>query len=146
MQVDDNTRELLQLAKKFDIFVFSARACYNVIWSDSANIEAVEEWGKCSYHLSKIADIDLVHTMEMLKIHQPQTLRFLSKLQKAYKENADFEEVKKILIEREVEIKGRSRAKLLKPSKTQTQWIGGKHLDYRSYNTCQLIIDIYNHV
>lgn len=95
MQVDDNTRELLQLAKKFDIFVFSARACYNVIWSDSANIEAVEEWGKCSYHLSKIADIDLVHTMEMLKIHQPQTLRFLSKLQKAYKENADFEEVKK---------------------------------------------------
>ena len=146
MQVDDNTRELLQLAKKFDIFVFSARACYNVIWSDSANIEAVEEWGKCSYHLSKIADIDLVHTMEMLKIHQPQTLRFLSKLQKAYKENADFEEVKKILIEREVEINGRSRAKLLKPSKTQTQWIGGKHLDYRSYNTCQLIIDIYNHV
>lgn len=95
MQVDDNTRELLQLAKKFDIFVFSARACYNVIWSDSANIEAVEEWGKCSYHLSKIADIDLVHTMEMLKIHQPQTLRFLSKLQKHIKKMQILRKLKK---------------------------------------------------
>ena len=70
----------------------------------------------------------------------------MDELQKAYRENADFEKIKQILIAREIDLKGRSRAKLLKPSKENTQWIGGRHLDYRSYNACQLIIDICGHV
>lgn len=144
--VDDNTRELLHLAKKFDTFVFSARACYNIIWSDNANNEAIDEWNKCSCCLSEIGDIDLTRIMKMLQIHQPRTLLFLDELQKAYRENADFEKIKQILIAREIDLKGRSRAKLLKPSKKNTQWIGGRHLDYRSYNACQLIIDICGHV
>lgn len=144
--VDESTRELLRLAKKFDAFVFSARACYNVIWSDKANIEAMSAWEECSHRLSEIADIDLKHMMEMLKIKQPRTLRFLSRLRQAYEENADFGEIRQILTDREIDIKGRSRAKLLRPSKENTQWIGGGHLEYRSYNACQLIIDIYGHV
>lgn len=144
--VDESTRELLRLAKKFDAFVFSARACYNVIWSDKANIEAMSAWEECSHRLSEIADIDLKHMMEMLKIKQPRTLRFLCRLRQAYKENADFGEIRQILTDREIDIKGRSRAKLLRPSTENAQWIGGGHLEYRSYNACQLIIDIYGHV
>ena len=144
--VEESTRELLRLAKKFDAFVFSARACYNVIWSDKANIEAMSAWEECSHRLSEIADIDLKHMMEMLKIKQPRTLRFLCRLRQAYKENADFGEIRQILTDREIDIKGRSRAKLLRPSTENAQWIGGGHLEYRSYNACQLIIDIYGHV
>lgn len=143
--VDSKTQELLQLALKFDIFVYSARCCYNIILSDGANDTAQQEWSSLIPELTNIANIDLLYMMTSLGLKQPKTYNFLLELQEAYKQPYDFDKIKYILIKREKDLK-KGRAKLLNPSKDNLTWIGGKHLDYRTFNACQIIIDIKQHV
>ena len=78
-------------------------------------------------------------------LKQRNTHNFLLELQEGNKKTYDFDKIKYILIKREKDLK-KGRAKLLNPSKDNLTWIGGKHLDYRTFNACQIIIDIKQHV
>ena len=56
----------------------------------------------------------------------------------------DLETADKALIDREIEIKTRSRAKLCKRDDyTNDAWIGGRYLDYRFSSAKRIITDIY---
>lgn len=144
--VDDDTRILLEYALKFDRLVYSACVAYNVILSDGANDTATSEWAAIRPQLQEIADIDLADIFMRLGLNKPATLRFLRKLVQLYSENAEFEHIKKLLIGREIDLKGRNRAKLLHPSAENQNWIGGGHLDYRTANVCQIIKDVKHYV
>ena len=84
--------------------------------------------------------------MTWQRILENSLIRFLSRWkEKVVTGNID--EIDNLIIEREIELKGKERAKL-KNSKAyvykQGDWLGGGSLQYRLKNAQRLMVDIYS--
>ena len=87
--------------------------------------------------------VDIDDVLQTLHITNFRLRRFLTSFQSALLAG-DLDTADKTLIDREIEIKTRSRAKLCKRDDyANDTWIGGRYLDYRFSSAKRMIMDIY---
>ena len=133
----------MRLACEFNRLVYAARVRYNYILSAGQNADAVDEWNDVVSNAAYMVAVDIDEVLEMLNITNFKLRRFLT----AFKMSVlagDWDAADKALIDREVEIKTKSRAKLLKRDDYSNDiWVGGRYLDYRFFSAKRIIDDIY---
>lgn len=149
LPLPDNIKADYDMAKKFGQFIYGANIRYNVILSDSKNEVALKEWKmwlNSSFVKNEFVDYDFYQVVKRLKIGNGKLIRFLSR----WKENVvtgNIDDIDNLIIEREIELKGKERAKL-KNNKAyiykEGDWLGGGSLQYRFKNAKRLMIDIYS--
>ena len=133
----------MKLACDFNRLVYAARVRYNYILSAGQNEDAVAEWEYIEENMQHMVSVDIDDVFQTLHITNFRLRRFLTGFKSALM-SGDLEAADKTLIDREIEIKTRSRAKLCKrddyPNDT---WIGSRYLDYRFSSAKRIIADIY---
>lgn len=141
--VPHEVEHLMRLACEFNRLVYAARVRYNYILSAGENIDAVDEWNDIVSNASYMMTVNIDEVLEMLGISNFKLRRFLTTF-KAAVLTGDYESADKALIDREVEIKTKTRAKLLKRDDyANDSWVGGRYLDYRFFSAKRIINDIY---
>ena len=130
-------------AVDFSGFIYAIRTMYNVIVSDGKNEYANSELEKQRENYKEIASLDIKGIMARLEIfNNPLLRKFLCQAQE-YMLKENMEELKKCIISREIQLKGKSRAKSAHPGEFNPEdWLGGGELDYRFYNARTLLRDI----
>ena len=133
----------MKLACDFNRLVYAARVRYNYILSNGQNEDAVEEWAYIEENMQHMMSVDVDDVLQTLHITNFRLRRFLTSF-KAALIAEDLDAADKVLIDREIEIKTRSRAKLCKRDDySNDTWIGGRYLDYRFSSAKRIITDIY---
>ena len=128
-------------ANSFSEFCFALRVVYNLIVSENKNEEAVKEFDNLNFY--EISNIDIDDIMGSLGIFNPYLGKFLKNSREAI-ENNDFDELKNIIREREVSLKGINRSKTAHPGEYDVnEWFAGKRLDYRFSIARDIVSDIY---
>ncbi|ALT69004.1 DUF6361 family protein [Methanobrevibacter millerae] len=128
-------------ANSFSEFCFALRVVYNLIVSENKNEEAIREFD--NLNLYEISNIDIDGIMTSLGVFNPYLRIFLKNSCEAMK-NEDFEELKNIIQNREIFLKGVNRSKTAHPGEYDTnEWFAGKRLDYRFSIAKDIIADIY---
>lgn len=141
--VSDEMENMMHLACDFNKLVYAARIRYNLMLSDFQNEEALTEWEIYKKKLHEIAGVDLEQIYEKLDIRNYSVKKFLNLLQEAFSNN-NIDKIDRIIRNREKDIKGANRAKLNHVGDYDYQsWIGGKWLDFRFFDACKIIRDIY---
>lgn len=141
--VPKNVEHQMRLACEFNRLVYAARVRYNYILSAGLNEDAVDEWNDIIGNASYMMAVDIDEVFEMLEITNFRLRRFLTTF-KAAVLAGDLDTADKALIDREIEIKTKSRAKLLKRDDYANDiWVGGRYLDYRFFSASRIINDIY---
>lgn len=134
---------MMALAHDFNYLVYAARVRYNVILSDGMNQAANDEWEWICSNMKRITSVDLDDVFSSLSIVNFRLRRFLTRLVDALS-NGDFETADDVIINREIELKTRSRSKLVhRENYDPNGWVGGGWLDYRFSDAKQIILDIY---
>lgn len=142
-KVSDEMENMMHLACDFNRLVYAARIRYNLMLSDFQNEEALEEWKIYKKKLNEVADVDLEQIYEKLDIRNYGVKKFLNQLLDALLSN-DIDGIDRIIRNREQDIKGANRAKLNHIGDYDYQsWIGGRWLDFRFFDACKIIKDIY---
>ena len=137
----DDIKNNYNKANSFSEFSFALRVVYNLIVSENKNEEAVKEFDNLNFH--EISNIDIDDIMGSLGIFNPYLGKFLKNSREAI-ENEDFDELKKIIQEREVSLKGINRSKTAHPGEYDVnEWFAGKRLDYRFSIARDIVSDIY---
>ena len=133
----------MKLACDFNRLVYTARVRYNYILSAGQNEAAVAEWAYIEENMQHMMSVDVDDVLQTLHITNFRLRRFLTSFKTALL-IGDLDAADKALIDREVEIKTRSRAKLCKRDDyANDTWIGGRYLDYRFSSAKRIITDIY---
>lgn len=133
----------MKLACDFNRLVYAARVRYNYILSNGQNENAVAEWQYIEERMSHMMSVDIDDILQTLHITNFRLRRFLTTFKDTLL-SGDIDAADKALIDREVEIKTRSRAKLCKRDDyANDTWIGGRYLDYRFSSAKRIITDIY---
>ena len=133
----------MKLACDFNRLVYTARVRYNYILSTGQNEDAVAEWAYIEDNMQHMMSVDVDDVLQTLHITNFRLRRFLTSFKVALLAG-DLDAADKVLIDREVEIKTRSRAKLCKRDDyANDAWIGGRYLDYRFSSAKRIITDIY---
>lgn len=133
----------MKLACDFNRLVYTARVRYNYILSDGQNEDAVAEWRYIEENMQHMMSVDVDDVLQTLHITNFRLRRFLTSFKVALLDG-DLDVADKVLIDREIEIKTRSRAKLCKRDDyANDTWIGGRYLDYRFSSAKRIITDIY---
>lgn len=136
--------QTMKLACDFNRLVYTARVRYNYILSAGQNEAAVAEWSYIEANLQHMISVDVDEVLQTLHITNSRLGRFLTSF-KAALMAGDMDAADKVLIDREVAIKTRSRAKLCKRDDyANDTWIGGRYLDYRFSSARRIIMDIYH--
>ena len=133
----------MKLACDFNRLVYAARVRYNYILSSGQNEDAVAEWAYIEENMQHMMSVDVDDVLQTLHITNFRLRRFLTCFKTALLAG-DLDAADNALIDREVEIKTRSRAKLCKRDDySNDTWIGGRYLDYRFSSAKRIITDIY---
>lgn len=133
----------MKLACDFNRLVYTARVRYNYILSAGQNEDAVAEWAYIEDNMQHMMSVDVDDVLQTLHITNFRLRRFLTNFKTALLAG-DLDAADNALIDREVEIKTRSRAKLCKRDDySNDTWIGGRYLDYRFSSAKRIITDIY---
>lgn len=133
------------LALKFSDFIYAIRVVYNVIVSDGLNEEANQELERLKPDFEEIGNaVDIEYIMDRLKVfNNPMLFKFLTQ-SKEYMVSGDMESLIKCIKNREINLKGQSRAKTSHPGEFDSEvWFGGGALDYRFSNAKVIIRDIF---
>lgn len=142
-KVDDETKEMLELANQLNSLVYLSRILYNQILSNGNNKRANELWKSEQYRLKDVEKLELDVLFAKLNVTNKSVKTFLGDI-KAHLVKRDWDAAKNCIIRREVQIKGEKRAKLMRKSDFSDQaWIGGYLLDYRFGSAARHIKDIY---
>jgi len=142
--IPEELARIMHMACEFNRLVYAARVRYNYILSDGQNEEAAEKWSEIVEKKAFMMSVDIDAVLELLKINNYKLRRFLTSFKAAVLAE-DFDAVDKVLIDREVEIKSKARAKLLKRENyAPDAWIGGEYLDYRFFSARRILNDIYS--
>lgn len=144
--VDDRLRRLLDLSCRFLHLVYAARVRYNVILQGGRSSKAEEKWQAITHDNLCFSEtlVDEIGRELGLKGHHlfDRLSVFLEKLIRALR-HSSYEEVDALIRRREIDVKTRSRAKLLHPEKHSPEnWVGGLYLDYRLGVVVRLLEDI----
>ncbi|MBQ8882798.1 MAG: hypothetical protein IJY70_05380, partial [Clostridia bacterium] len=130
-------------AVKFSQFVYALRVVYNIIVSNGKNENANAEWEKIKSDLCSIADIGIQGICDRLNVNNSHLICFLEN-SKSKMESGDIDGLKEQIINREVYLKGSSRAKTKHAGELDASaWYGGKKLDYRFPDAKRIMIDIF---
>ena len=141
--ISDEMENMMHLACDFNKLVYVARIRYNLMLSDFQNEEALTEWEIYKKKLQEIANVDLEQIYEKLDVRNYSVKKFLNQLQEAFSKN-NIDEMDRIIRNREKDIKGANRAKLNHVGDYDYQsWVGGRWLDFRFFDACKIIRDIY---
>lgn len=141
--VPQDVEHQMRLACEFNRLVYAARVRYNFVLSAGMNEDAVDEWNNIVGNASYMMAVDIDKVFETLGITNFRLRRFLN-IFKAAVLAGDLEAADHALIDREIEIKTKSRAKLLKRDDFSNDiWVGGRYLDYRFFSARRIIDDIY---
>lgn len=133
----------MKLACDFNRLVYTGRVRYNYILSAGHNETAVAEWAYIEENMQHMMSVDVDDVLQTLHITNFRLRRFLTSFKTALMAG-DLDAADKALIDREIEIKTRSRAKLCKRDDyANDTWIGGRYLDYRFSSAKRIITDIY---
>ena len=142
--VPEELARIMYMACEFNRLVYAARVRYNYILSDGQNEQAAEKWTDIVEKKAFMMSVDIDAVLEMLKINNYKLRRFLTSF-KAAVLTEDFDSADRAIIDREVEIKSKARAKLLKRENyAPDAWIGGEYLDYRFFSARRILNDIYS--
>lgn len=135
------------MARDFSDFIYGGNLRYNDILSGRENKDIKDQWNswyESEFFKTKFATYDVNLVFKKLNITNTRLLLFLNK----YKEkvlNGNLEELDEFIIQREIEIKGKERAKLCNPKysyyKDENRIRGGK-LEFRFPPGKRLITDI----
>lgn len=137
----DEIKNNYNKANSFSEFCFALRVVYNLIISENKNEEAIKEFDNLNFY--EISNIDIDGIMTSLGIFNPYLRGFLNDSCEAMK-NEDFEELKNVIRNREIFLKGINRSKTAHPGEYDTnEWFAGKRLDYRFSIANDIIADIY---
>ena len=142
--IDDENKQMLELADRFNNFISVAQVLYNLIFSDNKNEVAISRWNEIKDKAFSFAtDIDLDAIFSLLRLNNYGLKEFLKKFKNATLAG-EWDVAKDEIIKQEVRIKG-ARAKLKNKSRHSLEnWIGGYRLDYRFADARRLIRDIKN--
>ena len=133
----------MKLACDFNRLVYTARVRYNYILSAGQNDDAVAEWAYIEENMQHMMSVDVDDVLQTLHIMNFRLRRFLTGFKTALLVG-DLDAADKAMIDREIEIKGRNRAKLCKRDDYANDvWIGGRYLDYRFSSAKRIITEIY---
>ncbi|MPM02790.1 hypothetical protein SDC9_49045 [bioreactor metagenome] len=132
------------LARDFSRFVFGAQVRYNVIFSEGQNTEANDLWKK---YIEERPGISLSEVQARLKPRQSVIL-FLKRFQSAINNE---KELDALIVRREIELKGRSRAKLTNKDLYHydihdNNSVNMSPLSYRLFNAQRIVRDIFEGV
>lgn len=144
-----NQREGYEMALRFSKFVYGATIRYNIILSNGQNENANEQWADWYQGVLEgfVKNYDVRESFQYLSISGRNAARLLPFL-KRWQEtvlSGDCEEMDKLIISREIQLKGRERAKLNKSGSFRWKegiWLGAR-LQYRYSNARRLIEDIF---
>lgn len=137
----DEIKNNYNKANSFSEFCFALRVVYNLIVSENKNEEAIKEFDNLNFY--EISNIDIDGIMTSLGIFNPYLRGFLNDSCEAMK-NEDFEELKNVIRNREIFLKGINRSKTAHPGEYDiNEWFAGKRLDYRFSIAKDIIADIY---
>jgi hypothetical protein len=143
-EIPSDLNEKMKLACDFNRLVYVARVRYNHILSNGQNDDAVAEWEFIEDNMAYMISVDIDEVLRVLNITNFRLRRFLTTFKNALL-TGDLEAADKALVDREVEIKTRSRAKLCRRDDyANDTWIGGRYLDYRLFSAKRIITDIYH--
>ena len=142
--VEPELAEMLMLANDFNDLVSIITTRFNLIVSQGENSTAISQWKEMSVDLRRRATVDLKRIYSKLDIKNVKLRVFLSRIQDAILAG-DIDLIDKLIIEREVRLKGPSRAKTKHPGQYRKDiWIGISKLDYRFTSAKRIIVDIMN--
>ena len=103
-----------------------------------------QEWEFIEENMAYMISVNIDEVLRVLNITNFRLRRFLTTFKNALLAG-DLEAADKALVDREVEIKTRSRAKLCRRDDyANDTWIGGRYLDYRLFSAKRIITDIYH--
>jgi hypothetical protein len=151
IKLPQDIRSDYEMALRFSRFIYGANIRYNVILSSGQNETANEEWN-CWYEAAVqgfIQNYDVYEPFDRLSIsgrNRARILPFMRKWKQAVL-TGDITEMDHLIISREIELKGRERAKLQNSKVYHWQegtWLGGGRLQYRFSNVRTLLADIFN--
>jgi len=143
-------RRACEMAEQFAEFVYGANIRYNLILSGRQNEKVCEEWEawiQSVHDKGFLRDYDPAEPFGYLKLscwYQKRTLPFLCQWKDAVLANRT-DRMDELIVAREIELKGRERAKLSNPDAYRRQdgsWLGGGKLHYRFRNVKRLLQDI----
>lgn len=145
--IPDSIRPSYELAKSFSKFISGANIRYNIILSNGENERAVhnwQEWINSSFVKNKFAQFPHQEVTRLLGINNGRLKRFLNQWQLAVI-NGSEQEIDQLIINREIELKTRDRAKLnnTKAYSYDGNWVGTEMLQYRFKNARVLMNDIF---
>ena len=142
--VPEDLNHMMQLACRFNRLVYAARVRYNVILSGGRNEAANREWDAVMHDIARVTEVDLEDVITSLHLMNFKLRRFLTSF-KAALIAEDIAKIDEIILNREIELKTRSRAKLCHTEDYDPErWVGGGLLDYRFSDAKQIIQDIYD--
>ena len=140
--VQKETSHLMKLACDFNKLLYLARVRYNMILSEGRNEDACAEWERLSENLPEQCVVDLDDVYSTLHITNFRLRRFLTEM-KTMMLFGDVEAADELIVNREIELKTRSRAKLChREDYAPDQWVGGGLLDFRLSSARQIVSDI----
>ena len=144
--VEPEMRYMIDLANDFNNLVSIITTRYNLIVFDGKNEKACDNWSVLSKDLQRRSEVDLKAIFNRLFIRNKQLKSFLLRVQESIQEG-DISVVDKLIVEREIALKGKKRAKTCRAGEYKEQnsrWIGIDILDYRYTPTKRIIKDIMN--
>ncbi len=149
LDIPFHIKQEYEMARRFSDFVYGANIRYNVILTDRQNkkpLEMWDDWVDSFFVKQSFASYNADEAMNYLRINNPRLRRFLN----SWKENfllQDEEAIDDLIIKREIELKGRERAKIRNPEyytpADSGTLVGGK-LNYRFGNVYRLLDDIFS--
>lgn len=132
-----------RVAISFSEFVFVLRVIYNLIVSEYKNKQAIKYFNSFKNNLNEISDINFSEIFIRLGIRNDKLKNFLE-VSKQLMQNNDIEGLKQHIIDREIFLKGRNRARLCHPGEFDPDfWFTGERLDYRFGNVKVILRDIF---
>ncbi|HAG11462.1 MAG TPA: hypothetical protein DCK76_08815 [Desulfotomaculum sp.] len=150
LELPEDIRNIYEMAQRFARFIYGANIRYNVILSGEQNKEANEEWDNWydSVTAGFIQNYDISEAVNRLSLsgrNRARLVPFFDKWKKAVL-SGDAAVMDKLIIKREIELKGQERAKLNSENFSWQDglWLGGGRLQYRFRNFRRMIEDIYN--
>lgn len=148
-ELPPNLKEGYEMALRFSRFVYGATIRYNIILSNGDNQDANEQWTEWYQSVIEgfIQNYDVRESFQHLSISGRNAARLLPFL-KRWQEtvlSGNYEEMDKLIIAREIQLKGRERAKLNNSDSFRWRegiWLGTR-LQYRYSNARKLMEDIF---
>lgn len=126
-EIPADLSEKMKIACDFNRLVYVARVRYNHILSNGQNNDAVAEWEFIEENMAYMISVNIDEVLRVLNITNFRLRRFLTTFKNALLAG-DLEAADKALVDREVEIKTRSRAKLCRRDDyANDTWIGGRY-------------------